>query len=260
MTVSQRINAERIVLFGWSRAILLQLAHPLVAAGVADHSELRAGPISAVVRLRHTVRAMTMLTFGTEAARQTALAGIMRIHRRVNGTLHEDVGPFAAGTPYSAEDPALVLWVHATLLESMPLVYGLLVEPLSNDDRDQYCRDAAPIARALGAHDGVPESWSALLDYLASMHGSGQITVSPTARLLANEVLAPSFSALVAPAASANRLITTALLPDRVRTEYELTWTAGDETAFHRRVRMLRTLRRFTPRLMKEWPEARRHS
>jgi uncharacterized protein (DUF2236 family) len=65
VTVSERINAERIGLARWSRAILLQLAHPLVAAGVAEHSRFKEGPLRAAMRLHHTVRAMTRLTFGT---------------------------------------------------------------------------------------------------------------------------------------------------------------------------------------------------
>src|SRR5205814_3480852 len=98
--MAHRLNGERAVLFGWSRAILLQLAHPLIAAGVANHSSFRQGPFTAAARLHHTVRAMLALTFGTEAKRDAALAGIMAIHRRVHGTLEESVGPFPAGTPY----------------------------------------------------------------------------------------------------------------------------------------------------------------
>jgi uncharacterized protein (DUF2236 family) len=66
--VAQRLNAERLVLLGWTRAILLQLAHPLIAAGVYDHSSFRATPWAAVSRLHATVRAMLALSFGTDAA------------------------------------------------------------------------------------------------------------------------------------------------------------------------------------------------
>lgn len=104
MTVSERINAERIGLAGWSRAILLQLAHPLVAAGVAEHSRFREGPLRAAMRLHHTVRAMTRLTFGTPAEYDAALQGILRIHRRVHGRLQTAVGPFPAGTSYTPSD------------------------------------------------------------------------------------------------------------------------------------------------------------
>ena len=130
LDVAHRVNAERVVLLGWGRAILLQLAHPLVAAGVHDHSSVRATPWAAATRLHTTVRAMLALTFGTDAERQHALYGIQQIHRRVRGHLPTAVGAWAAGTAYSAEDPALVLWVHLTLLESVPCaIFGLSSTP-----------------------------------------------------------------------------------------------------------------------------------
>jgi len=151
MSITWRINAERIVLLGWARAILLQLAHPLVAAGVFDHSGFRGTPYAAASRLYHTVHAMLSLTFGDEAARQRTIDGIRAIHRRVNGILPEAVGPYEAGTRYSAEDPSLVLWVHATLIESVLMVYEKLVAPLTEAERDEYCQEAFPIALALAA-------------------------------------------------------------------------------------------------------------
>src|SRR5688572_32830582 len=111
--ISRQINAERLMLLGWSRAILLQLAHPLVAAGVADHSSFRDGGLAAAKRLHLTVKAMLALSFGDEHSRAAALDGIRTIHRRVHGHIAAQAGRFPAGTPYSAEDPDLVLWVHA---------------------------------------------------------------------------------------------------------------------------------------------------
>ena len=137
LSIASRVNAERVLLLAWARAILLQLAHPLVAAGVDDHSTFREGRLTAVSRLHHTVRAMLSLTYGSAAERDATLATINGIHRRVNGTLRGPVGPFAAGTRYSAEDPALLLWVHATLLESVPLVYNRVVRPLSDTELDE---------------------------------------------------------------------------------------------------------------------------
>jgi uncharacterized protein (DUF2236 family) len=123
--VSRRINAERLLLLAWLRAILLQLAHPLIAAAVAEHSSFRGSTAGAWARLRHTIDAMLALTFGTGVERDAALEGIRAIHRRVSGTLTQASGPFAAGTRYSAEDPALLAWVHATLIESIVLVYAI---------------------------------------------------------------------------------------------------------------------------------------
>lgn len=256
--VSSRINAERIVLLAWSRAILLQLAHPLVAAGVAEHSSFRVGRLTAAVRLHETIRAMLSLSFGSDEQREATLAHINGIHRRVNGMLRQGAGVFAAGTHYSAEDPTLVVWVHATLLESVPLMYDLLVAPLGEAERDEYCREAAPVAHALGAREGVPDAWRAVRAYMDAMYDSGRIAVSAEARELAGAVLAPPFAPLVGPVAHVNRLFAIGFLPPIVREQYGFVWRERDERALARWVVMLRGMRRAMPEALALWPEARR--
>lgn len=256
-SIAARVNAERVSLLAWSRAILLQLAHPLVAAGVDDHSTFRAGRFMAALRLHHTVRAMLSLTFGNDAARDATIATINGIHRRVNGTLREKVGPFPAGTPYSAEDPALLLWVHATLLESIPLVYEQVVAPLSARERDVYCEEATWVPRALGAPEGAPRTWPELQEYLAQMHQSGVLVVSAQARQLARAVLAPPLATLAWPAAYLNRLVTVGLLPPPVRQQYGFSWSRADEIRMSRALAVLRRVRRLTPNALALWPEAR---
>ena len=260
ISIAERVNAERFALAGWSRAILLQFAHPLVAAAVAEHSSFRVGLFGAAVRLHDTVAAMRRLTFGTPEQSQQTLEGIRAIHRRVNGRLRDAIGTWAAGTPYSAEDPQLVLWVHATLMESLPLVYGPVVAPLSAADRDEWCRQGAPLARALGAPDDVPETWEALQDYLTGMYASGQIIVGNTARSLARDVLAPRFSGLIAPARRMNRTITIGLLPARIRDQYGFAWQSHDDARLTRTLRLLQRVRRLTPDALAHWPDARRNS
>lgn len=258
-SVSRRINAERIVLFGWGRAILLQLAHPLIAAGVHDHSGFRATPWAAVTRLYHTVHAMLALTFGTPAQYAHALEGIRAIHRRVNGVLPDGAGPFAAGTRYSAEDPDLVLWVHATLLESLPLAYELLVGPLTSTERDAYCEEAAAVAIALCAREReVPRTWEESRRYIDRVRASGALTVSHQARVLARTVLSPAAGWAVAPATVMNRVLTVGLLPADLREQYGLRWSGRHQRAFDAIVPMLRTSRRVLPDVIALWPEARR--
>jgi uncharacterized protein (DUF2236 family) len=258
-TLSHRINAERLVLLGWSRAILLQFAHPLIAAGITDHSGFRDKPLAAVQRLRHTVRAMLALTFGNDADRERALERIRAIHRRVHGQLSADVGPFPAGTAYSAEDPDLVLWVHATLVESVPMFYEMLIAPLAPAERDRYCAAAAPVAVALNARRGeVPCSWEALQAYLDRMHASGRTTVSAQARELAAAVLSPPFGPLGSPGAAVNRLLTLGTLPPGVRSQYGFEWTRRDDRLLQLVVPALRMSRRVLPGRLAKWKAARR--
>ena len=145
---------------------------------------------------------------------QKTLDAIRAIHRRVNGVLLESTGCYPSGTRYSAEDPDLVLWVHATLIESVLLVYEQLVAPLTAAERDEYCAEAFPIAVALAAReDEVPRTWADLRAYLERMYASNAITVGTQGRELARAVLSPSGGWLVAPATWINRMITIGLLP-----------------------------------------------
>jgi uncharacterized protein (DUF2236 family) len=248
------------MLLGWGRAILLQLAHPLIAAGVHEHSSVRATPSTAAARLHETIRAMLALTFGTDGDRTRALERIRTIHRRVNGRLPMDVGRFPAGTTYSAEDPDLVLWVHVTLLESIPLAYSLFVAPLTDTERDAYCAEAAPVAIELGARDAdVPRTWDATCAHLARTYASGAIAVGPQARQLADAVLAPRIARLAPPAAWLNRLVTLALLPSHLRDEYGLEWSPGQQRTFDTLAPIVQGLRRHAPGALALWPEARAH-
>jgi uncharacterized protein (DUF2236 family) len=249
------------MLLAWSRAILLQLAHPLVAAGVADHSSFRDGGLAAVRRLHLTVKAMLALTFGGERGRAAALEGIKAIHRRVHGHIPAAAGRFPAGMPYSAEDPDLVLWVHATLLDSIPLMYEHVVQPITAQDRDAYCAEAAAVAIDLGArHSEVPRTWDALRIYMDRMYASQSIAVSAQARDLASAVLAPPFAPFVAPAAWINRAVTVGLLPPHIRREYGFSWSASQKRTLRRLTAALRALRRVTPSAIALWPEAKQVS
>ena len=246
------------MLLGWSRAILLQLAHPLVAAGIADHSGFRGGAIAAALRLRHTVRAMLNLAFGDRAAAEATIAGIRAIHRRVHGHLREPTGRFPAGHPYSAEDPALLLWVHATLIESVILVYEQLVGAVSDADRDQYCEDSAAVALALGAREGdVPRTWVALRHYMDGVHASGVLAVGTDARVLSRAILYPPISVITAPIAWINRSMALGLLPDAIRTQYGFTWSRRRDRRLMLVMRLVRLMRRALPFGWERWPEAR---
>ena len=253
-SVARRINAERLTLLSWSRAILMQLAHPLVAAGVDEHSTFRGGRFTAAARLHHTIQAMLSLTFGDEGTQQQTLERIRAIHRRVNGTLPQAAGRFAAGTPYSAEDPDLLLWVHATLLDSIVPLHDQVVEPLDARTRDAYCAESAPIAVALGARAAeVPRTWAAVRDYVDGMVASDAIAVSAQARALAGAVLAPPFAPVVWPAARLNRLVTVGALPPKLRTEYGFAWTPRDARRLQQVLRLLRRARRIAPPFVTRW-------
>lgn len=258
LQVAFRINGERLVILGWMRAILLQLAHPLIAAGVFEHSGFRESPVAAIRRLHHTTRAMLALTFGDEARRARAIDGIRRIHTRVNGSLRERVGHFPAGTRYSAEDPALLLWVHATLIESMVLSYEHLVGPLTAQDRDDYCAVSVPSSVALGMREAeAPHTWHELEAYLHREYSSGRIAVGPQARELSDALLRTSIPAVLFPARWLSGLVTAGLLPADIRRAYGLSWPETRARRFRRLASAIRALRRLMPRAVARWRDAR---
>jgi uncharacterized protein (DUF2236 family) len=258
-SITWRINSEAIVVGGWGRAILLQLAHPLIAAGVAEHSSFRGSLMSSFRRLASTVRAMLMLTFGSDDQAIHSAAGINFIHDRVFGHLRERAGAFDAGAAYSAHDPELLRWVHATLIESIPLTYELLVGPLTSDERDRYCVEAAIIEPLLDIPAGLLPRSSAQLDgYIQEMLASGRVAVSAASRALAHAVIYPPHWRVMWPTFRPVQLITLGLLPPVVREAYGFRWTARDQRAFARWTAFMRTVYRAMPAFIRQWPAARR--
>ena len=257
--VSRRINAERLLLIAWVRAILLQFAHPLIGAAVADHSTFRVSGPAASTRLRQTLDAMLALTFGTEAERDAAVEDIRAIHRRVHGVLAEPCGRFPAGTRYSAEDSALLTWVHATLVESMVLTYEQLIAPLTAAERDRYCDDAAELAVALGASPpDVPRSWSELRAHIDDRYALGEIAVGQQALALSAALLSPFRRWPVRRLAAALlSLIAAGQLPSRLRIRYGFRWSRRRARRFRRTLFMLRVLRRVLPERIAWWKRAR---
>lgn len=257
-SVTWKINREIVVVAGWGRAILLQLAHPLVAAGVAEHSAFRGSPLATVQRLAGTIGAMLSMTFGDDEEMIVAAAGINVIHDRVFGKLHTAAGPFSEGTPYSAHQAELLRWVHVTLLDSLPLVYEHLVGPLTRAEKDRYCAEGATMEPLLGIPAGLlPRSINDLESYTSGMLAGGAIAVSDNARRVARAVLSPPWSGVLWPAFRPMRLLTIGLLPAPVREAYGFRWGAREERALRRWVFALRIIRQVLPTPFREWPAAR---
>lgn len=248
-SVTWKINREIIVVAGWARAILLQFAHPAVAAAVHHHSGFRGGPLSSLRRLRSTINAMLSLTFGDTEQMIAAAAGINTIHDRVRGD------------GYSAHDPELQRWVHATLLESIPLTYDLLVGPLTLAERDRYCVEASIMEPLLGMPPGWLPRDSAQLDATVRqmLRGSG-VAITDTSRTLARALLYPPGWRLAWPVFRPLQLLAIGTLPPSIRRAYGFEWRARDARALARWTLALRTLLRLLPPVARHWPMARPHA
>lgn len=194
-----RLSREAtMLLVGGPRSLLLQIAHPLVAEGVDQHSDFRADPWR---RLSGTLRSYFTIVYGTGAAARAEIARLNRLHRRVAGPVRDPAAVVATGAiAYSGRDPDLALWVHATLVDSTMVAYDALVEPLSRARREVFYAETRPIAVAFGVPaERVPPDLAAFEAYVAAMLApDGPVHPTPTARSLAEAVLHPPMRPLAA--------------------------------------------------------------
>lgn len=210
--VMRRVHRERVLLVGGGRALIMQLAHPKVAAGVAQHSEF---PTGALERLRRTMDLSLALVYGTDEEAERAASRIRTVHERVSGT--------AGDEPYSAEDPALLLWVHATLIESTLVVYERYVRPIPPDAQVRYYEETKESARMLGIPDEVlPPDLHAFRGYVGGMLAGPELAAIPESRRLVRGVLRPPLPLPLRPASETVRLMTLSLLPERIRDLFDL--------------------------------------
>jgi uncharacterized protein (DUF2236 family) len=160
-------NSPLVPLLGGGSAVLLQVAHPLVAAGVVDHSDYRHDLWK---RLLGTLRALYLITFGNKDEADRAGQAVQEVHARVHGQTRTQLGIFPAGTPYSASDPALMLWVHATLVHSSLGIYHRYVHTLTACEQEIYYQEMALVARVFGTPaDVIPPSLADFRDYLQDL-------------------------------------------------------------------------------------------
>jgi uncharacterized protein (DUF2236 family) len=223
-SVIRRVGNTPVTPFlGGGTAVLLQVAHPLVAAGVAAHSTYERDIWR---RLVGTLRALYLITYGSSAEAERAADAVKAAHARVKGTTETQLGAFPAGTAYSADDPELMLWVHATLVHASLAAYQRFEHALSRADQERYYREMAVVARLFGTPAGViPATLADLSDYFSAQVAGATISVTEPARAIAGAVLRAQLPGPMRMLRPAHRLATTALLPSRIRSEYGLQLT-----------------------------------
>jgi uncharacterized protein (DUF2236 family) len=231
-------NSPLTPFLGGGPAVLLQVAHPLVAAGVVQHSNYHADLWRRLVR---TLRALYLMAFGTKAEAERAGEIVRAVHARVRGTTETQLGRFPPGTRYSAFDPELMLWVHATLVNSSLQVYERFVQQLPPEDEERYYREMALVAELFGTPARViPRTLADFREYFAAELGGPTLTVTEPARAVAAVVHAADLPAPMRVLVPAHRLATAGLLPGRLRDEYGLHWTPLHELALPLAARSVR--------------------
>ena len=252
-SVIWRVDREMALLLGGGRALLMQIAHPKVAAGVADHSRFMSDPLG---RLAQTMERMWSIVFDDLPQARASLRRIEQVHRGVRGTVNQpDVLP--PGTPYQARDPELLLWVHATLVDSALVSYGLFVGRLSARDQRRYYQETKRLGILLGVPEAkIPDSFEEFGDYMRRVIESDTIAVGATGRAMAQAILYPRpwVLKIVAPLF---RLITNGLLPPRLRQAYGLSWNGRRERIFRLMAGSARAVLPLTPSVIRVVPHAR---
>src|SRR3712207_5468496 len=183
----RRVHREWVVAFSGPRALLMQATHPVAFAGFFAHTGALDEPYE---RLNRTAAVMDTIAFGPKAEADRMTRRVRAMHRKVRGELPEPVGRFPAGTPYAADDPALLLWILATLVDSALLVYGKYVRELSRDERDAYWQDYKVIGNLFAlTDDQMPATIEDFDAYMRAMLESGDLHVDEHARELAIDIV-----------------------------------------------------------------------
>jgi uncharacterized protein (DUF2236 family) len=254
-SVTWRVNREGVLLVGGGAALVLQVAHPLVAAGVAEHSNYREDPWG---RLYRTLDLTTKMVFGSTAVAEEAAGRIKHVHKRVNGVTSEAGGRYPAGTHYDARDPELLLWVHATLVHTSLHVYTRYVGALSIADEREYYEEQKRLAELVGVpRDRQPDTLADFNEYWREMIDGDRIAATGALRDVVGATLRPELPFVMRPLVEALNLATVGMLPERLRAELGLPWGTNRRRVFDASRVVLSAILPALPRVMREFPPAR---
>jgi uncharacterized protein (DUF2236 family) len=248
-TVFWNVNRELLLGLAGTRALLMELAHPLIAAGVAQHSQFGQYPVR---RLYRTMRMMTRLTFGSRQSAARALRHIHECHRPVHGNVGQTIA--CPRGSYDANDPQLKLWVLATLTDSSLRLYDSFIRPLSDAGKEAYYQDSLRMGQLLGIPlEQMPADFAAFSRYVEDMINGEILAVGNHARQVVEALFAPTALGRLAKFSS---YVSVGLLPERLRLAYELPWGAEDERRLRRLAAFSRKLRACLPDFVCVNPQA----
>jgi len=219
----RRVHRELAVAISGPRALLMQAAHPVAFEGFFAHSGALDEPYE---RLRRTAEVMSTIGFGARADADRATRRVRSMHSKVRGELERPAGRFPAGTPFAADDPALLLWVLATLVDSALVFYDRYVASLSQAERAAYWQDHRVVGGLFGLQDHeMPAGIREFDEYVHDMLDGGDLFVTSAARELALQiVMRPPVGPAKRPILELVNFVTVGLLPPQLRRQYGLWW------------------------------------
>ena len=205
--------------FGAGRALLLQVAHPWVTAGIDQHSEVRNDPMG---RARRTFYHISSMVFGSMPQAMASANQVRDIHEEIDGEMTEEAGAFHRGSEYRANEINAMIWVHATLWETIVHMYEKLEDDLTPEEKNQFYEETKLFAMLFGIPESaLPADWDAFMDYNRAMWASPQLTVTPNAMQLKEDLFDAKSIWMIAPLWG-QKIITAAELPPRIRDQYDM--------------------------------------
>lgn len=256
----RRLHRERLVLFSGVRALLMQACDPLGVVGFQRHSIIFDDPQT---RLARTDERMSRIYFGTREEAEETGRIVRAMHRRVKGKTSTRYGPIARGTAYDASDPALGLWVLASLADSALVYYERIFGRLAAADRERYWAEYRQVGELLGLPaDSMPATCEDLEAYVAGRLGDGSLWISDERRDQAvRMILEPPFTgwqrAAAAPLTETIKLVSIGLLPAEVRQLFGFSWDPAREALLRSALIQLRVGTPFWPDSVRLHPAAR---
>ena len=219
----RRVHREVAVALSGPRALLMQAAHPVAFEGFFAHTGALDEPYE---RLRRTAEVMNTIGFGTRVDADRATRRVRSMHGKVRGELDRPAGRFPAGTPFAADDPTLLLWVLASLVDSALVFYDRYVQSLSQAEREAYWQDYRVVGGLFGLKDDeMPADIVAFDAYMEDMLTGDDLWVTPAARQLALQiVMRPPVPLTHRPILEAVNFVTVGLLPAQLRRQFGLSW------------------------------------
>jgi uncharacterized protein (DUF2236 family) len=212
-SVAWRIHADPAALIGGMRALLIQALNPRAMAAMSQHSDFRQDPWG---RLRRTSQYLVETIYGDRARAERAARRVRAVHTRVRG-----IDP-VTGCAYRADDPDLLLWIHAVEVDSFLTAYRAYAGAISDEDADRYVAEMVAAAELVGLpRADVPTDVASLRGYLDSFPG---LALTPAAREGMRVVLSPPLPAALRPLWSIPAIAAVAILPPPVRDLYGLPW------------------------------------
>ena len=237
-SLSWKINRESALFLGAGRAALLQLAHPWVAAALAEHSTVINRPIA---RFHNTFRIVFTMIFGSLGQALASARHLYKLHTQIHGKMPEDIARWKRGSRYEANEIGALRWVFATLVESAVMAYDCVLPALTVAEREQYYAESKTLAGLFGLPAAaLPENWEDFAAYNGEMHASGELGalgVGDAARAMTHNLLRGAGSWLRPP--RWYRALTVEWLPERFRAEFGLKYGAAEQRAAARARRCL---------------------